>query len=133
MQEFFLNLERILSGEDLSMEGVPRSVSFEKDELKKKLRSYGINVEQSDEVIELFAKKGRKMEIASFVVLLSRYGIARNNISNFLKDLGLEDAIVINVLSHADELEIELGSEDISEYIMKAEDRQPGSEPGQPE
>jgi len=80
MQEFVLDLDKILSREELAMEGATRTVSFEKDELKKKLRSFGMAEEQSDEVVSLFTKKGRRMEIASFVLLLSRYGIARNNI-----------------------------------------------------
>ena len=104
--------------------GSQRSVGFEKDELKKKIRSYGLGEEQSDEIVALFTKKGRRMEIASFVVLLSRYGIARVNISTFLKELTLEDNVVISVLSKADELELSLGSEDISEHIMSLQSSQ---------
>ncbi|VVC01367.1 DNA double-strand break repair helicase HerA [uncultured archaeon] len=117
MQEFFLDMDSVLSRQELSMEGSQRSVGFEKDEIKKKLRSYGLSDEQSDEIGELFTKKGRRMEISAFVVLLSRYGIARVNISTFLKELGLEDNVVVNVLAKADELEVTLGSEDISDYI----------------
>jgi len=121
MQEFFLDMEGVLSREELSMEGVARAASFEKDELKKKLRSYGMNEEQSDEIVALFSKKGRRMEIASFIVLLSRYGIARGNTSNFLKELGLEDNTVVNVFAKADELEMQLGDDDISEHIQNAQ------------
>ena len=128
MQEFVLDLDKILSREELAMEGATRTVSFEKDELKKKLRSFGMAEEQSDEVVSLFTKKGRRMEIASFVVLLSRYGIARNNISGFLKELGLEDASVVSVLSHSDELEVMLGDQDISEYITSEEEGRKAAE-----
>jgi len=121
MQEFFLDLEGVLTREEMSLEGVARSTSFEKDELKKKLRAYGMNEEQSDEVVSFFSKKGRRMEIASFVVLLTRYGIARSNIGNFLKELGLEDSTVVNVFSKADELEMELGDDDISDHILRAQ------------
>ncbi|HIH18347.1 TPA: ATP-binding protein [Candidatus Micrarchaeota archaeon] len=124
MQEFFLDMDAVLSRQELSMEGSQRSVGFEKDELKKKIRSYGLGEEQSDEIVALFTKKGRRMEIASFVVLLSRYGIARVNISTFLKELTLEDNVVISVLSKADELELSLGSEDISEHIMSLQSSQ---------
>jgi len=120
MQEFFLDLDRVLTREELSMEGAARSVSFEKDELRKKLRMYGTGEEQADEISALFGKKGRRMEIASFVVLLSRYGIARSNVSTFLKELGLDDSAVVSVLSRADELEVELGNADISEHILEA-------------
>jgi hypothetical protein len=129
MQEFFLDLEGVLTREELSMEGVARSTSFEKDELKKKLRAYGMNEEQSDEVVALFSKKGRRMEISAFVVLLTRYGIGRGNISGFLKELGLEDSTVVNVFSKADELEMELGDDDISDYITNAQ-AQPGASMG---
>jgi hypothetical protein len=124
MQEFFLDMGGVMSREELSMEGSQKAASFEKDELKKKLRSYGIGEEQSDEIVALFSKKGRRMEISAFVVLLSRYGIARNNISNFLKELGLEDNTVVNTLSKADELEMQLGDEDIADFVMRAEEEQ---------
>ena len=52
------------------------------------------------------------------MVLLQRYGIARNNISGFLKELSLEDNALVAVLSKADELEIELGDTDISGHIL---------------
>ncbi|MCX8197594.1 MAG: ATP-binding protein [Candidatus Micrarchaeota archaeon] len=119
MQEFFLDLDRVLTREEMAMEGAQKTVSFEKDELKKKLRTYGMGEEQADEIALLFSKKGRRIEIASFVVLLSRYGIARNNISSFLKEIGLEDSVVVSVLANADELEIKLGNDDITEHILK--------------
>lgn len=122
MQEFFLDMDKVLSPEELSMEGAMRSISFEKDELKKKLREYGMGEEQGDEIVALFSKKGRRMEITSFVVLLQRYGIARSNISSFLKELGLEDNALVAVLSSADELEIKLGDGDITEYVSGKED-----------
>jgi hypothetical protein len=124
MQEFFLDMEHVMSREELTMEGAQKTTSFEKDELKKKLRGYGLGEEQSDEIVSLFTKKGRRMEISSFVVLLSRYGIARNNISNFLKELGLEDNSVVSILGKADELEAELDDRDIADYIMASEDVQ---------
>ena len=128
MQEFILDLEKVLSKDELSMEGAMRTVSFEKDELKKKLRAYGMAEEQSDEIVLLFSKKGRRMEISAFVVLLSRYGIARNNISSFLKELGLEDSVVINVLSRGDELEMSLGNDDIVEFILAPGEERGGGE-----
>ncbi len=118
MQEFFLDMDSVLSAEELAMEGAARSASFEKDELKKKMREYGMSEEQGDEIAALFSKKGRRLDIASFVVLLQRYGIARNNITGFLKELSLEDNALVAVLSKADELEIELGDNDISAYIL---------------
>ena len=118
MQEFFLDMASVLSQEEMSMEGASRSVSFEKDELKKKMREYGMSEEQGDEIVALFSKSGRRMEIAAFVVLLQRYGIARGNISNFLKELGMEDNSLVAVLSRADELEVQLGDQDISDYVL---------------
>ncbi len=118
MQEFFLDLDSVLSQEEMAMEGAVRSLSFEKDELKKKMREFGMGEEQGDEIVALFSKKGRRLGISSFVVLLQRYGIARNNIGGFLKELGLEDTTLVTVLSSADELSIKLGDQDITEYIV---------------
>jgi hypothetical protein len=122
MQEFFLDLDSVLTQDEMAMEGAVRSVSFEKDELKKKMREFGMGEEQGDEIVALFSKKGRRLGISSFVVLLQRYGIARNNISGFLKELGLEDTALVAVLSSADELSIKLGDQDITEYIVGEED-----------
>lgn len=121
MQEFFIDLETVLTKEDLALEGAQRAVSFEKDELKNKLRSFGIGEKQSDEIIDLFLRKGRRINAPSFVVLLSRYGIARSHVGTFLKDLGLEDNVIVNIFTAADELEIKLEDEDITEYILKEE------------
>jgi len=131
MQEFFLDMDKVLSPEEMSMEGATRSISFEKDELKKKLREYGMSEEQGDEIVALFSKKGRRMEISSFVVLLQRYGIARNNISGFLKELGLEDNTLVAVLSNSEELEMKLGDDDITGYISEGdgEDAKPEKAP----
>jgi len=130
MQEFFLEMDKVLTREELAMDGMNRTVSFEKDELKKKLRAYGMSEEQSDEIVALFTKKGRRMEIAAFSVLLSRYGIARNNISVFYKELGLEDSLVVGIFEKADEVEARLGNSDITDYIMKTASKDEGQAQG---
>jgi hypothetical protein len=115
MQELFLDFAEATGAEGDADSNV---ASFERDELKKKLRSYGLSDEQTDIVVEIFMKKNRHIKAGPFVVLLERYGIGRTNITEFLKDLGLEDAVIINVLSAADSLKGQLGDQDITEYVL---------------
>ena len=59
------------------------------------------------------------MDIISFVILLERYGLARRNITSFLKDLGLSDSTIINVFSKADFKKLGIGEREITQVILE--------------
>jgi hypothetical protein len=115
MQEFFLNLTAAFEEGAGDMAG---TVSFEKEELKKKLRGYGLDEVHIEEIVELFNKKNKHVDAISFVILLERYGIARVNITAFLKDIGIDDSTIINIFSKADFKRLGIGDRDITQVIL---------------
>ncbi|MBS3069857.1 ATP-binding protein [Candidatus Micrarchaeota archaeon] len=117
LQEFFLDLSSILE-DTRGMIEVAKTVSFEKEELKKRLRSFGLDEVHVEEISELFGKKNKHMDVVSFVILLERYGVGRVNITSFLKDIGIEDSTIINIFSKADFKRLGLGDRDITQVIL---------------
>ncbi len=117
MQELFLDMPSEFAGGEAG-DSMAGTVSFEKEELKKKLRSYGLDEVHIEEIVELFGKKNRHVDVISFVILMERYGIARVNITSFLKDLGIEDSTIINIFSKADFKRLGIGDRDITQVIL---------------
>ena len=101
IQEFFLDLFG-LADPSLGEVDMAKSVSFEKEDLKKRLRSFGLNEMNVEEVSNLFQKKNRHLDVVSYVIMLERYGVARSNITSFLKDVGVDDSTIVNIFSKAD-------------------------------
>jgi hypothetical protein len=117
MQEFFLDMGG-LADAALGEVDMARSVSFEREELKKRLRAFGLDETHVEEISNLFAKKNRHMDVVSFVILLERYGVGRSNITTFLKDVGIDDSSIINIFSKADFKRLGLEGRDITQVIL---------------
>ncbi|MEM4361391.1 MAG: ATP-binding protein [Candidatus Anstonellaceae archaeon] len=94
--EFFLDLDELAGGR------MAKSVSFEKEELRKQLRGFGLNEFAIEEICSEFTKNNKHLNIVNFVILLERKGIARKNISSLLKGFGVEDSIIVDVFSRVD-------------------------------
>ncbi|MFN3909743.1 MAG: ATP-binding protein [Candidatus Anstonellaceae archaeon] len=94
--EFFIDLNEF-AGEKMA-----KSVSFEKEELKKQLRAFGLNEFAIEEICSEFSKNNKHLDILSFVVLLERKGLARRSITVLLKGFGVEDSIIVDVFSRVD-------------------------------
>ncbi len=118
IQEYFLDLAAVLET-SMGAADMARSVSFEKEELKKRLRAFGLDEVHIEEISSLFAKKNRHMDIVSFCILLERYGIGRNNITSFLKDFGVDDSTLINIFSKADFKRLGIEGRDITQVILQ--------------
>jgi len=101
-REFFLDLTNVLTKKQKGEISMARSVSFLKDDFRRKLRQYGIPDDKVEEITKMFEKGGRRMDIINFVMLLERYGAARKNISDFLKDIGIDDTTIINIFAKVD-------------------------------
>ncbi len=97
--EYFLDVQPKVIGEE---EIVGKTLSFERDELRKKLRLFGLNDEKVEEITSTFDKSNRHMDVVDFVIMLERYNVDRNDVTGFLKDLGVEDSVIINIFSEAD-------------------------------
>jgi len=101
-KEYFLDLAGVLTDKQRRDVSVSRSVSFLKEDFRRKLRQFGLLDDKIEELTKLFEKGNRRMDVVSFVVLLERDGIARRNISDFLKDAGLDDITIINIFGKVD-------------------------------
>lgn len=118
MQEMFLDMAGVADAA-FGEEEMAKSVSFEKEELKKRLRAFGLDEVRIEEIVELFGKKNRHINVIDFVILLERYGIGRINITSFLKDTGIDDSTVINIFSKADFKRMGMGDRDITQLILE--------------
>jgi hypothetical protein len=118
MRELFLDLEKILTEEQRRDVNMPKSISFQKDEMRRKLRQYGLNEERVEEIGRLFDKKSRHIDIVSFVILLERFGIGRSNVAVFLKDLNIDDSTIINIFTKADYMKEDIGNRDVTQVIL---------------
>ena len=118
-KEFFLDLIDILTGKQRRDMNVARSVSFLKDEFRRKLRQYGLSDDRIEETSKLFEQRNRHVDVISFVLMLERYGIARRNIGDFLKDAGLDDITIINVFGKADMKKSGSSTKDITQVVIE--------------
>jgi len=115
--EYFLDMESVVGPGEV--EGVAKTYSFEKNDLKRRLRNFGLEDTRVEEITTLFDKKNRHIDVVSFVVLLERYGVIRTHITQFLKDIGMDDSTIITVFSKADFKKLGLEDRDITEVILQ--------------
>lgn len=101
-REFFLDLTNVLTKKQKGDVSMAKSVSFLKDDFRRRLRQYGIPDDKVEEITRIFEKSSRRMDVINFVILLERYGAVRRNISEFLKDIGIDDTTIINIFAKVD-------------------------------
>ncbi len=101
-KEFFLDLTGVLTEKQRRDISMSRSVSFMKDDFRRKLRQFGLSDDKLEELTKSFEKSNRRMDVVSFVILLERSGIARRNIGDFLKDGAVDDITIINIFGKVD-------------------------------
>jgi hypothetical protein len=92
------------------------SVSIPRDDFISKLRSYGMNISDAQEISMLFEKNNYRVDIVSLVVALMRKKISRRVLVEFLKELGLEDTTIAKAISKA-QLELQ-GGDSIAEIKL---------------
>jgi hypothetical protein len=95
-----------------------RTLFFEKEELRKKLRMFGVDEVRIAEVSGLFDKHNRHIDVVSFVIMLERYGVQRSDISSFLHDIGLDEPTLINIFSNADFARLGMGSREVTQVVL---------------
>ncbi len=116
-REFFLDLENVLTITQ-RRDGMAQSISFQKEEFRKKLRQFGISDERVEDTVKAFEKANRHLDVISFVLLLERFGVIRRNISEFLKEAGVDDLTIINIFGKVDIKRNELGGRDITQVVL---------------
>ena len=92
------------------------SVSIPRDDFISKLRSYGMNISDAQEISMLFEKNNYRVDIVSLVVALMRKKISRRVLVEFLKELGLEDTTIAKAISKA-QLELQ-GGDSVAEIKL---------------
>ena len=102
LEEYFLDVESILSQAQMADEEVPKNYSFEKNELKNKLTEFGMDDIHATELITIFNKGNKHMDILSFVEFLESNELVRSNITSFLKVVGMEDSMIIDIFNRID-------------------------------
>jgi hypothetical protein len=101
-KEYFLELSEVLTAKQRRDVSVARSVSFLKEDFRRKLRQFGLGDDKIEDISKIFEKSNRRMDVVSLVIRLERDGVARRNISDFLKDAGIDDITIINIFGKVD-------------------------------
>ncbi|MEM4348625.1 MAG: hypothetical protein QXN37_03590 [Candidatus Anstonellaceae archaeon] len=95
-----------------------KTVFFSKEELRKRLRTFGLDELHVAEIASLFDKNNGHIDVVSFVIMLERYGVQRSDISSFLHDLGIDEPTLINIFSKADFTRLGLGNQEITQVVL---------------
>lgn len=95
-----------------------RTMFFSKDELRRKLRTYGLDELRVTEVCTAFDRNNRHIDVVSFVIMLERYGIQRSDISSLLHDVGIDESLLINIFSKADFTRLGMGNRDVTQVVL---------------
>jgi len=95
-----------------------KTLFFTKEELRKKMRLYGLDEVRVAEVTGVFDKNNRHIDVVSFVIMLERYGIQRTDISSFLHDVGVDESTLINIFSKADFTRLGMGNREVTQVVL---------------
>jgi hypothetical protein len=96
-----------------------KSYSFDKSDLRKKLKLFGISDTHLEEIMSLFDKKNKRMDVVAFVLNLEKFGVTRAQVSNFLKDLGVEETTLMSVFSRSDFKKAGVDDKKVQEVVLK--------------
>ncbi|MFH1447722.1 MAG: hypothetical protein ABIG39_02565 [Candidatus Micrarchaeota archaeon] len=95
-----------------------KSCKFEKNDMKQKLRDFGLDDSHIEEICDLFNKNNGHLDVIKFSILLERYGVQRVNIVSFLKDIGIDDSTIINIFSKADFVKLGMENRDLTQVVL---------------
>ncbi len=118
-KEYFLDLTAVLTKQQRSDMSMSRSVSFLKEEFRRKLRQFGLSDDKIENLTKVFERGNRRMDVVSFVMQLERDGVIRRNISEFLKDSGIDDVTIINIFGKVDLKKSGGAGREISQVVLE--------------
>ncbi len=86
------------------VEGVPMafSISIKKNDFRARLRRFGLSDEHVEAITSKFEKNSRRLNVVDLALGLERYGVERRTIVDFLKEMGVDDATIINIFTKVD-------------------------------
>jgi hypothetical protein len=96
-----------------------QSFSFDKTDLRKKLKQFGLSDTHLEEIFGLFDRKSRHMDVITFVTNLEKFGVSRLQVVNFLKDVGIDDITLTSILSRADYKKAGIDDKKMQEVVLK--------------
>jgi len=102
MQEYHLSIESILSEEQRADATMSKSFPFERGELRNRLVEFGMEDGAVSKIIAAFEASESKMDIIEFLKHLEENNVARSNTTSFLKSIGVDDAVIIDLFSRMD-------------------------------
>jgi hypothetical protein len=102
LEEYYFDVQSILTDAQLADPATIKTYVFEKNELKSKLTEFGIDDLKTSELINAFDKKSKHMDILQFVNFLEENELARGNVTSFLKGVGIEDTMIIDIFARVD-------------------------------
>ena len=95
------------------------SVPIPKHDMERKLINMGLNHTKVSEIVHLFEKKGAHMNVINFVIMLERYGVERTQITELLKDVGIDDTTIINIFTEVDMKKDRVKGLDIAQLVLE--------------
>ncbi len=98
-KDVFIDFKKVASKE---VKNMGSTVPFKTDELKAKLRAFGLTETKVEMITKAFERNNRHLDAVNFVVMLERMGVERKQISEFFKEMGIDDATIINIFTKAD-------------------------------
>ncbi len=117
LYDYFLELKDVVKKKKGEL--MPTTVPIGKADLRKKLVDFGLSMAKIVELESLFDKHDHHLNVVSFVMLLERWGIDRLQISNLLKDLGIDDSTVINIFTVVDMKKAGVHGREVSQLTLK--------------
>ena len=91
---------------------------FDKTVLRARLKALGLTDVQLEEITAVFDQKSRHLDVITFVLIVERFGIPRESVYAFLKQVGMDDATLINVFSRADLKKAGLDETKLQEVVL---------------
>jgi hypothetical protein len=95
-----------------------KTMFFMKDDLRRRLRAFGLEEVRVAEITSAFDKNNRHIDVVSFVIMIERYGVARSEISSFLHDIGVDESTLINIFSKADFTRLGMSNREVTQVVL---------------
>ena len=102
LEEYYLDVQSILTDAQLADPTTIKTYIFEKNELKSKLTEFGMDDLKTLELIGIFDKRSKHIDILQFVNFLEKNELARANVTSFLKGVGIEDTMIVDIFAIID-------------------------------
>ncbi len=107
-KQYFITLDEVLTKKQKA-EGMEPFTALSTDDLKRRLVQYGVSNDKVDAIIKKFEKQpGRRLDVISYVIMLEQFSLDRRSITEFLKDVGIDDITIINIFGKVDLKKAEL-------------------------